>query len=133
MNHRLGIRFFFLIGCVEECRLKESVRERRQLRGNEVNSPQRANLALILSPLPSQNLTEPQHVMELENKLELANLELRLAQKQLDFEREGYRNRIIELDEQVTWLWEQVGRLLSDRGKGSRVEFNPELSEHRLH
>jgi hypothetical protein len=85
----------------------------------EVNSPQRANLALILIPLPSQYLPEPQHVMELENKLELANLESRLAQKQLDFEREGYRPRIIGLDEQVTWLREQVGRLLSDR-EGSR-------------
>lgn len=50
----------------------------------EVNSPQRVNLALIPIPLPSQYLTEPQHVMELENKLELTNLELRLlAQKQL--------------------------------------------------
>ena len=27
MNHLLGNRLFFLIGCVEECRLKESVRE----------------------------------------------------------------------------------------------------------
>ena len=34
MNHRLGIRFFFLINCVEECRVEGSVRERRQLRGN---------------------------------------------------------------------------------------------------
>jgi hypothetical protein len=42
--------------------------------------------------------------MELENKLELANLELRLAQNQLHSEREGYRNRIIGLDEQVPWL-----------------------------
>jgi len=25
VNHRLGNRLFFLIGCVEECRLKESV------------------------------------------------------------------------------------------------------------
>jgi len=53
----------------------------------EVNSPQRANLALIPIPLPSQYLTAPQHVMELENKLELTNLELRLlAQKQLHSE-----------------------------------------------
>jgi len=51
----------------------------------EVNSAQRANLALILIPLLSQYLTDPQHEMELENKLELANLELRLAQKQFDF------------------------------------------------
>src|SRR5687768_1962184 len=38
VNHVLDTRLFFLIGCVEECRSKESVRERCAFRGTEVNS-----------------------------------------------------------------------------------------------
>ena len=35
MNHRLGNRLFFLIGCVEECRLEGEPEESVNVRGTE--------------------------------------------------------------------------------------------------
>jgi hypothetical protein len=91
---------------------------------DEVIEKTLSDYGLVMSGrmLPSEYLSESNHIMQLENKLELANLELRLGQKQLDFEREGYRNRITGLDEEVRWLRERMGLLLIDGGNESAIE-----------
>ncbi len=68
---------------------------------------------------PAEYLVEPQHIRDLQNKLELANVELRWAQRQIDFEREGYGQRIGNLDEEVHWLRERLSLLLTDGGRDS--------------
>jgi DNA-binding CsgD family transcriptional regulator len=60
-------------------------------------------------------LTDNMQILELENKLEISKLELRFAQKQLDYERQNHQNRITQIENEVKWLRNQVGTTLSNQ------------------
>ncbi|MCR6642551.1 MAG: LuxR C-terminal-related transcriptional regulator [Sporocytophaga sp.] len=62
----------------------------------------------------SDFLTDSRHIMELENKLEIAKLELRFAYKQLEYERECHKDRIGNIEKEVNWLRGQIGNTLSE-------------------
>ncbi|MEP0369076.1 MAG: LuxR C-terminal-related transcriptional regulator [Cyclobacteriaceae bacterium] len=59
-------------------------------------------------------LTDNLQALQLENKLEIAKLELRFAHKQLELERTNNQTRIDHLEKEVTWLRGHIGNTLSD-------------------
>lgn len=65
-----------------------------------------------------QLLSDPQQVIQLVNKLELAHTELRMVTRQLEFERTGHQNRIAGLEDEVAWLRQHVGGLLAGQNQG---------------
>jgi hypothetical protein len=62
---------------------------------------------------PDQFLTNPVHVMELNNKLQLTALELKMTQDMLEFARIQTADRIVSLENQVSMLQSLVGKSLS--------------------
>lgn len=52
--------------------------------------------------------------LELENKLEIANMELRFANRQLEFQRQHHMDRISNIENEVKWLRGQIGNSLTD-------------------
>ena len=69
---------------------------------------------LVLSGkmLPEELLSDPYHVMELKNKLELTQVELRSSQRLLQFVQHQSQERIISLEAQVVSLRQLVGASL---------------------
>lgn len=69
---------------------------------------------VVTGELPAEQLfTDQAHILQLENRLELSRMEIRLAYKQLDFERESYENRVDALEQEVKWLRGTIGSSLS--------------------
>jgi DNA-binding CsgD family transcriptional regulator len=73
-------------------------------------------------------LTDDMQIMELENKLEISKLELRFAYKQLEYERQNNKEKIANIENEVTWLRGQIGNTLSDM-KQITMGANSYLSE----
>ena len=59
-------------------------------------------------------LADDFQIMGLENKLEISKLELRFAQKQLEYERHSYREKLANIEDEVKWLRAQIGNSLSN-------------------
>jgi len=74
-------------------------------------------------------LTDNMQIIALENKLEIAKLELRFAYKQLENERENHNHRINNIENEVSWLRGQIGNTLSDM-KQITIGVNNHLSEN---
>ncbi|GAB6098070.1 hypothetical protein JCM14469_43250 [Desulfatiferula olefinivorans] len=72
---------------------------------------------VVLGHTPiEQFLPDPIESIALKNKLEIANLELRQTKELLNFSKEQYnfqKDRIFNMENEVVWLREQVGRLIA--------------------
>jgi chromosomal replication initiator protein len=68
---------------------------------------------------PSELLSNPQQVLQLENKLDIARAELRAELRLLDFERSAHKEQIDTLESQITWLRGHVGGLLQQADHNS--------------
>ena len=82
---------------------------------------------------PDGFLSDPQSIIQLENKLEIAQLELKMTQRQLEFERSGFQKRIANLEDEILWLRSEVGGLLtrSSNEHEKLLEFLLEFSQNR--